>query len=434
MTLISHVDVVDVRFPTSVWGDGSDAMNPSGDHSAAYLTLRTDDATLSGYGLTFTIGRGTELCVAAARQMAAPLVGLDIAKLQTGAGLGEVYHLVVGDSQLRWLGPEKGVVHLAAAAVINAVWDLAARAAGKPLWRLLYDMPPEELVAACDWSYLSDALPGSDALDMLRRLRPSRETRLAALVRDGYPAYTSAPGWLGYSDEKLRRLCREAVATGWQAVKLKVGANLHDDIRRCCIARDELGPARTLLLDANQVWGVQQAIEWAKELAPFGPLWIEEPTSPDDILGHATIRRAIAPIGVATGEHAHNRVIFKQLLQLEALDFCQIDACRVASINELVPILLMAAKHGVPVCPHAGGVGLCEYVQHLAIFDYVAVSASSHRRMTEYVDHLQEHLTNPAVIANGTYRVPTAPGYGTRLNPESISRFRFPDGDYWRTR
>lgn len=433
MIRISSVEVVDVRFPTSLRRDGSDAMNPDGDHSAAYVTLGTDDPGLSGYGLTFTIGRGTELCVAAARQLAVPLIGLDIGQLQSGSGLKGIYRLVVGDSQLRWLGPEKGVVHLAAAAVLNAVWDLAARAAGKPLWQLLCDMPAEELVAACDWTYLTDALSEREALDMLRTLAPSREERRAELLSSGYPAYTTAPGWLGYTDDQLRRLCREAVATGWNAIKLKVGARLDDDIRRCRIARTELGPDRTLLLDANQVWDVQKAIEWTKELAAFNPLWIEEPTSPDDIIGHATIRRAIAPIGVATGEHAHNRVMFKQLLQLDALDFCQIDACRVASINELVPILLMAAKHDVPVCPHSGGVGLSEYVQHLAAFDYLAVSASRSRRLVEYVDHVQEHVTHPATIIDGRYRIPTSPGYGTRLHQSSIARYRYPDGEYWNT-
>lgn len=432
MTRISSVEVVDVRFPTSLRHDGSDAMNPDGDHSAAYLTLNTD-AGMSGYGLTFTIGRGTELCVAAARQLAAPLVGLDVDELQTGHALGDIYRLVVGDSQMRWLGPEKGVVHLAAAAVLNAVWDLAARAAGKPLWQLLCDMPPEDLVAACDWTYLTDVLSQQEATDMLHALAPTREQRRTELLATGYPAYTSAPGWLGYSDDKLRRLCREAIAAGWNSIKLKVGGRLEDDIRRCHIARGELGADRTLLLDANQVWNVQQAIDWTKELAAFNPLWIEEPTSPDDIVGHATIRRSIAPIGVATGEHAHNRVMFKQFLQLEAMDFCQIDACRVASINELVPILLLAAKHDTPVCPHSGGVGLSEYVQHLAAFDYIAISASLNRRLVEYVDHVQEHLTHPATIIDGKYQIPTAPGYGTQLQRASITRYRYPDGRYWST-
>lgn len=434
MAKIRSVEVIDVRFPTSLQHDGSDAMNPDGDHSAAYITLATDDSGLTGQGLTFTIGRGTELCVAAARQMAAPLIGLDVAHLQGGAALGDIYRLITGDSQLRWLGPEKGVIHLAAAAVLNAVWDLAARAAGKPLWQLLCDMTPAQLLAACDWSYLSDELTEQEALDMLRAVAPGREQRRAELLSGGYPAYTSAPGWLGYSDDKLRRLCREAVTDGWSAIKLKVGARLEDDIRRCRIARQEIGPDRTLLLDANQVWDVQQAIDWTKELAAFNPLWIEEPTSPDDIMGHATIRRAIAPIGVATGEHAHNRVMFKQLLQLEALDFCQIDACRVASINELVPVLLLAAKHGVPVCPHAGGVGLSEYVQHLAVFDYIAVSASMDHRLVEYVDHVQQHVTDPATIVDGRYMIPTTPGYGTQLRDTSVDLYRYPDGGYWSRR
>jgi L-fuconate dehydratase len=429
MPRISAVDVIDVRFPTSLTLAGSDAMHPDGDYSAAYVVLRTD-TDLAGHGLTFTIGRGTDLCVLAARYVAEPLVGRDVDEL--AASMGPTYRQLVGDSQLRWLGPDKGVVHLAAAAVLNATWDLVARRAGKPLWRLVAEMEPADLVAACDFRYLSDVLAPDDALEMLERLAPSRPERIAYLTDVGYPAYTSGPGWLGYSDDKLRQLCREAVAGGWPAIKVKVGANIGDDKRRLAIARDELGPDGTLLIDANQVWDVPQAIAWVNELAQFGPLWIEEPTSPDDIAGHAAIRAAVAPVGVATGEHCHNRVMFKQMLSAGALDYCQIDSCRLASVNEIVPVLLMAAKFGIPVCPHAGGVGLCELVQHLAIIDFVCVSGSLSGRLLEYVDGLHEHFTSPAVVDQGWYRLPVDPGYSARMHPESIDMYRYPDGAYWR--
>jgi L-fuconate dehydratase len=429
MPRISAVDVIDVRFPTSLTLAGSDAMHPDGDYSAAYVVLRTD-TDLAGHGLTFTIGRGTDLCVLAARYLAEPLVGRDVDEL--AASMGRTYRQLVGDSQLRWLGPDKGVVHLAAAAVLNAAWDLVARHAGKPLWRLVAEMEPADLVAACDFRYLSDVLAPHEALEMLERLAPSRPERIAYLTKVGYPAYTSGPGWLGYTDDKLRRLTREAVAGGWAAVKIKVGANIGDDKRRLAIARDELGPDGTLLIDANQVWDVPEAIAWVNELAQFRPLWIEEPTSPDDIAGHAAIRAAVAPVGVATGEHCHNRVMFKQMLTAGALDYCQIDSCRLASVNEIVPVLLMAAKFGIPVCPHAGGVGLCELVQHLAIIDFVCVSGSLSGRLLEYVDGLHEHFTSPAVVDQGWYRLPVDPGYSARMHPESIATYRYPDGAYWR--
>ncbi|GLX99042.1 enolase C-terminal domain-like protein [Herbidospora sp. NBRC 101105] len=428
MPTITAVDVIDVRFPTSATLDGSDAMNPDGDYSAAYVVLGTDDDALTGYGLTFTIGRGNDLCVAAARQIAARLNGRDVDGL--AADLGGLYREIMADSQMRWLGPEKGVVHLAAAAVLNAAWDLAARRAGKPLWRLVADMTPEEIVAACDFRYLSDVLTPAEAVEMLARLWPTREERVAELAERGYPAYTTSPGWLGYDDGKLRRLVREAVADGWTHVKLKVGADLDDDLRRLAIAREELGN-RHLMIDANQVWDVPDAVSWVNRLAAFEPLWIEEPTSPDDVLGHAAIRKAIAPVGVATGEHCHNRVMFKQLLQAEAIDYCQIDSCRLASVNEIIPILLMAAKFGVPVCPHAGGVGLCEIVQHLSVIDYVCVSGSLEGRVLEYVDHLHEHFTDPVRIDGGRYRLPGAPGYSAQMRPESVAAYRYPDGPRW---
>jgi len=429
MPRITSVQVTDVRFPTSLTQDGSDAMNKDGDYSAAYVVLHTDDRDLRGYGFTFTIGRGNDLCVAAAQQRGIPLVGRDVDELC--ADLGAVYRELQSDSQLRWLGPDKGVVHLALAAVMNAVWDLAARRAEVPLWRLLAEMSPEELVAAADLSYLSDVFTPAQAIGLLARQEAGRKQRIEEIETTGYPCYTTSAGWLGYSDDKLRRLCEEAVAAGYKHVKLKVGADLADDIRRCGIAREVLGPDGQLMIDANQVWDVPQAIEWVGKLAPFDPLWIEEPTSPDDILGHATIRKAVAPIGVATGEHGMNRVLFKQLFQAEAIDFCQLDAARLGSVNEVLAVYLMAAWFDVPVCPHAGGVGLCELVQHLAIFDYVAVSASLDRRVTEYVDHLHEHFVDPCVVRDGAYVLPTAPGYSAEMHADALETYAFPTGTYW---
>jgi L-fuconate dehydratase len=429
MTTITRVTVTDVRFPTSLSMDGSDAMNKDGDYSAAYVQLSTDDPELSGFGFTFTIGRGNDLCVEAARQRALPLIGRDVDEIVND--LGGIYRELQSDSQLRWLGPEKGVIHLALAAVMNAVWDLAARRAGKPLWRLLVDMTPEQLVDAADLRYLSDALTRGEALAILNELAPTRDRRIAELEATGYPCYTTSAGWLGYSDDKLRRLCQEAVDSGYRHVKLKVGANLDDDTRRLGIAREVIGWDANLMIDANQVWDVPQAIEWVRALAEFKPLWIEEPTSPDDILGHAAIRTAVAPIGVATGEHGMNRVLFKQMFQAEAIDFCQLDSARLGSVNEILSVYLMAKKFGVPVCPHAGGVGLCELVQHLSIFDYVAVSGSLKNRVTEYVDHLHEHFVEPCIVTGGAYRLPGAPGYSAEMHAESVAEFRFPDGAYW---
>src|SRR3954452_21166060 len=374
MTRITGVDVIDVRFPTSLTADGSDAMNKDGDYSAAYVILSTDDPALRGHGFTFTIGRGNDICALAAEQRAQPLIGRSVEEVL--GDLGGTYRYLKSDSQLRWLGPEKGVEHLAMAAVMNAVWDMAARRAGKPLWRLLVDMTPEQLVAAADLRYLSDALTRDEALAILSAAAPTRAERISELEATGYPCYTTSAGWLGYSDDKLRRLCQEAVDSGYRHIKLKVGANLDDDIRRLGIAREVIGWDANLMIDANQVWDVPEAIEWVGRLAEFRPLWIEEPTSPDDVLGHAAIRRAVAPIGVATGEHAMNRVLFKQMFQAGAIDFCQLDAARLAGSNEILSVYLMAKKFDVPVCPHAGGVGLCELVQHLSIFDYVAVSGS----------------------------------------------------------
>jgi L-fuconate dehydratase len=429
MTSITSVTITDIRFPTSLTMDGSDAMNKDGDYSAAYVHIATDDPALSGFGFTFTIGRGNDLCVEAARQRAVPLAGRDVDELV--GDLGGIYRELQSDSQLRWLGPEKGVVHLALAAVMNAVWDLAARRASKPLWRLLAEMTPEELVDAADLRYLSDALTRDEALALLTELEPTRHERVAEMAERGYPCYTTSAGWLGYSDDKLRRLCQEAVDAGYRHVKLKVGADLDEDIRRLSIAREVIGDDAALMIDANQVWDVPEAIEWVNALAEFRPMWIEEPTSPDDVLGHAAIRRAVAPIGVASGEHGMNRVLFKQMFQAGALDYCQLDAARLGSVNEVLAVYLLAKKFNVPVCPHAGGVGLCELVQHLSIFDYIAVSGSLDNRVTEYVDHLHEHFVDPCIVENGAYALPTAPGYSAEMLPASVAEFAFPAGAYW---
>jgi L-fuconate dehydratase len=433
MTEITAVRVHDIRFPTSLNLDGSDAMNKDADYSAAYVVLETDVPGLAGYGFTFTIGRGNDIVTESARQWALPLVGRDVAELCRDPGA--VYRDLSSDSQLRWLGPEKGVVHLALAAVMNAVWDLLARRAGKPLWRLLAEMTPEELVAAADFRYLSDVITPAEAVDMLRELEPTRRERIEQLRRGGgYPCYTTSAGWLGYDDDKMRRLLKEAVDAGYQYVKLKVGQDLEDDIRRLTIAREVIGWDVNLMIDANQVWDVPEAIEWVRRLAEFRPLWIEEPTSPDDVLGHAAIRAAVAPIGVATGEHGMNRVLFKQMFQASALDYCQLDSARLASVNEILAVYLMAKKFDIPVCPHAGGVGLCELVQHLSIFDYVAVSGSLDNRVAEYVDHLHEHFVDPCVVDGAHYVLPEAPGYSAQLRERSVAEFEFPNGSYWRFR
>jgi L-fuconate dehydratase len=431
MTLrIVAVEVADVRFPTSLQHDGSDAMHPDPDYSAAYATLRTDHPDgIEGHGLTFTIGRGNELCVEAVRSLAPLFVGLTLESIT--ADMAGFWRRVTSDSQLRWVGPEKGVIHLATAALVNAVWDLWAKVERKPVWKLLCDLSPEEIVACIDFRYITDALTPAEALEILRARAATRAEREAEMLRDGYPAYTTSAGWLGYSDEKIRRLCREGIAAGWSHVKIKVGADLRDDVRRAATVREEIGPERKLMLDANQRWDVGEAIEWMRELARFDPWWIEEPTSPDDVLGHAAIARAIAPIGVATGEQCQNRVLFKQLLQAGAIRFCQIDSCRLGGVNEILAVLLMAAKFGVPVCPHAGGVGLCEYVQHLSIFDYVCVSGSLQDRVIEYVDHLHEHFEHPVVIRDGRYTAPLAPGYIITMKPESVRRQYHPAGEVW---
>ncbi len=429
--VITGLDVVDLRFPTSAHLDGSDAMNVDPDYSAAYVTLRTSGGP-QGYGFAFTIGRGNDVQAAAISALEPLVRGLDVE--ETCADLGGLYRRLLRDSQLRWLGPEKGVMHMAIGAIVNAWWDLAGRRAGKPVWQLLAEMTPEQIVDLVDFRYLTDALTPAEALEILRRAVPGRAERTAALLEQGYPAYTTSPGWLGYGDDQMVSLAQEAVRQGFRQIKLKVGANVDDDVRRLRLARAAVGPDVAIAIDANQTWDVPVAIEWIRALAPFGVRWVEEPTSPDDVLGHAAIARAVAPVPVATGEHAQNRIVFKQLLQAEALQVVQIDACRVAGVNENVAILLLAAKFGVPVCPHAGGVGLCELVQHLSMFDLVAVSGSWDGRVIEYVDHLHEHFVEPVHVRGGRYLAPRAPGFGAEIHPGSLERFTFPNGPAWRER
>jgi len=427
---ITDCTVQDIRFPTSRTLDGSDAMHTDPDYSAAYVVLHTSGAGgAEGHGLAFTIGRGNELCVAAIESLAPLVVGQTLEAIT--ADMAGFWRTLTSDSQLRWVGPEKGVIHLATAALVNAVWDLYAKGEGKPLWKLLVDMTPDELVACIDFRYITDAITPEEARALLERRAATRDDREAELRRTGYPAYTTSVGWLGYSDDRIRQRCREGLEAGWTHFKLKVGADLDDDRRRAALIREEIGPDRYLMMDANQRWSVDEAIAYMQALAEFDPWWIEEPTSPDDVLGHAAIAEAIAPIGVATGEQCQNRVLFKQFLQAGAIDFCQIDSCRLGGVNEVLAVLLMAAKFDVPVCPHAGGVGLCEHVQHLAMVDYIAMSASLDRRIVEYVDHLHEHFVDPVTIRNGHYMPPTAPGYSTAIKPESRRRFAYPGGPVW---
>lgn len=433
MPKIVAIDALDLRFPTSEALDGSDAMNPDPDYSAAYAVIRTDAGDgLEGHGFTFTIGRGNELCVAAIEAYAPLVVGRDLDEVFSD--MGAFWRSLAGDSQLRWLGPEKGVVHLALAAVVNAVWDLYAKREGKPLWKLLADMTPEQLVALVDFRHIGDDLSPDRALEMLRGLEATKAERERSIVAGGLPAYTTSAGWLGYDDAKVRRLAKEAVADGWNHLKIKVGRDIDEDVRRASIVREEIGPDRFLMIDANQVWNVDEAIRWIDKLRPFDLWWVEEPTSPDDVLGHATIARAIAPARVATGEHMQNRVMFKQFMQAESMGVCQIDACRLGGVNEVVAVLLLAAHHGIPVCPHAGGVGLCEYVQHLSIFNYVAVSGNLDDVVVEFVDHLHEHFVDPVVVKDGAYVVPSLPGYSAEIFEGSRARYAYPDGAAWEER
>ena len=429
--IILDVQVKDIRFPTSKLLYGSDAMNPDPDYSAAYVVLKTNHPNgIEGHGLTFTIGRGNELCVAAIESLSYLIIGKTLESFTKN--MGNFWKMLTGDSQLRWLGPEKGVIHLATAAIVNAVWDLYAKIEEKPLWKLLAEMSPEELVLCVDFTYITDAITPSEALQMLQEKEESKRERIADLVEQGYPAYTTSSGWLGYSDDKMRRLCREAKAEGFKQMKMKVGSDLEDDMRRASIVREEIGYDIQLMMDANQKWGVDEAIKNMTSLAKFKPYWIEEPTSPDDILGHEKIARAVAPIKVATGEHCQNRVMFKQFMQAKAIGVCQIDSCRVGGVNEILAILLMAAKFNIPVCPHAGGVGLCEYVQHLSMVDYIAISGSKEGRIIEYVDHLHEHFLDPVKIKNGAYMPPKASGYSITMKERSLVDYEFPKGKIWK--
>ncbi|KIY66930.1 enolase C-terminal domain-like protein [Cylindrobasidium torrendii FP15055 ss-10] len=459
MPKITGYKTHDVRFPTSLSGDGTDAMNTECDYSSAYVTLLTD-TDLVGHGMTFTIGRGNEIVCTTIESVAQRLVGKDTEELFSD--MGKTWDFMMSDPQLRWIGPEKGVIHIASGAVNNAVWDMYAKSRKKPLWKLVVDFTPEELVRSAAFRYITDAITKEEALEMLKAKEATKKEREEKVRKLGYPAYVTSAGWLGYTDEKVARLTKEAVAAGFNHFKMKVGADQANDLRRGKIIRsiiddpqylppgiaprdpngDDLkgknaGPTGSvLMIDANQVWDVKQAIDYVKGLEEIKPWFIEEPTAPDDILGHAAIRKALKPhgIGVATGEHAHNRMVFKQLLQAEAIDVCQIDSCRLAGVSEVISVLLMAAKFGVTVCPHAGGVGLCEYVIHLSLIDYIAISGSMERNVLEFVDHLHEHFLNPCSInAQGRYNVPSNPeeGYSIEMYEKSIAEYEFPNGSYW---
>lgn len=431
MTKIIDVIAKDIRFPTSQFLDGSDAMNPDPDYSAAYVILKTDHPEgIEGHGLTFTIGRGNELCVATIEALGHLVIGKELSEITNNFGAFWKFFVTI-DSQLRWLGPEKGVIHLSTGAIINAIWDLYAKTEGKPLWQLIYDMSPEQIVNCIDFTYITDALKPEEALGMLREKEGTKYKRLEQLKSKGYPAYTTSAGWLGYSEDKIRRLCQIAIKNDWKYIKMKVGANIEDDIIRAGVIREEIGYDRTLMMDANQKWDVDEAIENMKRLAQFRPLWIEEPTSPDDILGHKKIGEEIHPIKVATGEHCQNRVMFKQFLSSGAMDICQIDSCRVGGVNEILAILLLANKYKIPICPHAGGVGLCEYVQHLSMIDFLCISGSMEGRLIEYVDHLHEHFLDPVLIEKGHYQMPGKSGFSITMRPESIAMYEFPNGQYW---
>ncbi len=423
MTKLTALRVEDIRFPTSQQLDGSDAMNPDPDYSAAYVIIETDNVAISGHGLTFTIGRGNEICCAAIRALEHLIVGRQLESIT--ADMGQFWRDITGDSQLRWIGPDKGAIHLATGAVVNAVWDLWAKSEEKPLWRLVADMTPHELVRCIDFRYLTDCITPEEALALLTAQQPGKAERIRELEQHGYPCYTTSAGWLGYDDDKLRRLCQQAVDAGFSHIKLKVGRDLDDDIRRVRIAREVLGPDRQLMIDANQVWEVDDAVQWVQQLAFARPWFIEEPTSPDDIEGHRKIRQGVMPVKVATGEMCQNRIIFKQLIMREAIDVVQIDACRLGGVNEVLAVMLMAAKYQLPVCPHAGGVGLCEYVQHLSMIDFICIAGSHDGRVIEYVDHLHEHFLHPCEIRGAAYMPPTAPGFSIEMYPASREQYRY---------
>lgn len=425
MARITGLRTADIRFPTSQRLDGSDAMNPDPDYSAAYVVLETDEPGLKGHGLTFTIGRGNEICIVAIQALRDRVVGLELDWIRSDPG--RFWRHVTGDSQLRWIGPDKGAIHLATGAVVNAAWDLLAKAAGKPVWRLVAEMSPEEIVRIVDFRYITDCITPEEALALLKTREAGKAQRIARLEAEGYPCYTTSAGWLGYDDDKLRRLAREAVDAGFKHVKLKVGRDLDDDIRRLKVAREAIGPDVKLMIDANQVWEVDQAVDWVKALAFAKPWFIEEPTSPDDVLGHGAIRRGVSPIKVATGEMCQNRILFKQFIMAGAIDVVQIDACRLGGLNEVLAVMLMAAKYDLPVCPHAGGVGLCEYVQHLSMIDFVAIAGTHEGRVIEYVDHLHEHFVDPCVIKDAAYMPPVRPGFSIEMKPDSVLKHTFVD-------
>ena len=427
--IIKDIILEDLRFPTSKSLDGSDAMNPDPDYSAAYVTLITNDSNLTGNGLTFTLGRGNEICLAAIDAYKHHFINKNLSDITSN--FGEFWLNLTRDSQLRWLGPDKGVMHLSLAALINAVWDLWAKSENKPVWKLVSELSAENIIKCLDFSYISDVITSKDALEIIKKSQEKRVSKLDKILQSGYPAYTTSPGWLGYSDEKLEYLCKLAVNEGWSAIKLKVGQNIADDIRRCKIARDTIGPDIKLMIDANQVWDTNTAIDWVNELSGFDIYWIEEPTSPDDILAHQKIK-AFTNTAVATGEQCQNRIMFKQFMQANAIDFCQIDSCRLGGLNEVLTVILMAAKYDIPVCPHAGGVGLCEYVQHISIIDYLCISDKLDNRMIEYVDHLHEHFYDPVKITNGHYLVPNKPGFSISIKDKSIEQYRFPNGSEWK--
>lgn len=429
-TIITSLRVTDIRFPTSASLDGSDAMNPAPDYSMAYVRLDTNQPGLSGIGFTFTIGRGNELCAAAIESLRSLVVGRQLDGITSA--MGQFWRAVVGDSQLRWVGPEKGVIHLAAAAVVNAVWDLWGKSAGEPVWRLAASLSSDHLVSLIDFTGIADAITPADALTLLKSREGGAVTRQAQLEATGFPAYTTSAGWLGYSDEKIRRLCVQAVAEGWDAIKIKVGGDVAEDHRRCAVVREAIGVDRRLMIDANQVWEVGEAIARTQALADVRPYWIEEPVHPDDVLGHRRVREAVAPVRVATGEHVPNRVIFKQFLQAGAIDVVQADACRLGGLNEALAVMLLAAVHDVPICPHAGGVGLCENAQHLSMIDFLRFGGSDDGRMIEHAGHLHEHFLDPIRVESGRYRAPDAPGFGAEVHAASLAEFEYPHGSYWR--
>ena len=418
MAKIVKLTTYDLRFPTSDYLDGSDAMNPDPDYSAAYVIIETDQSSLKGHSFAFTLGRGNDLCCNAIKALQHLVIGLDLNWIRDNQSAFS--RRMTSDSQLRWVGPEKGIIHMASGAIINAVWDILSKLDNKPLWQLVSDMNAEQISNIIDFRHITDFLNQDEAVEILKSHQKTKLDRVSILENEGYPCYVTSAGWLGYSDKKLQRLCLEAKDNGFEYVKLKVGKDLKDDMRRLEIARTTLGPDIKIMIDANQVWEVGQAIKWMKSLAEFDPYFIEEPTSPDDIIGHKKIKDAIYPIKVATGEAVQNRVIFKQLISENAIDIVQVDACRMGGLNEVLAVQLMASKQGLPVWPHAGGVGLCEYSQHLAMIDYLCISGRRDEQVIEYVDHLHEHFLNPCQIKNAAYMLPKESGFSVEMKPSTL--------------